>query len=247
MSYKFNKWNESDENALIAHFKNGLEFSKILKKLPDRSERALRLRMGKILYDELQHSTMENLIQKYKRTEEIIQLLIDEYSKQHDAQEQKAKIKLDSNKEINKEINKAVKIDDSVNLSHVNNTSYVGYTIVNRTLEQYLEYVDNLYKLDNMKQHNILNETMYNKIKKSLSKLHITDDMFIKCLDDSVKNANSLIHNVNTTHNIILQNTNTLVEENIKEDIKENIKEDIKKETNEKTTKQPGLYRTRLF
>ena len=175
MSYQGKKWTEEELTTLFDYVKKGKDYKYISTKIT-RSEFAVKCKFESYIFEKISNkkSTAKGLAKELKLTEEEI---TDAYQSQF-----KRNMNQNSGTTLNKTYDNTNGVTNGVNgVTNGVNLFQLGsvnsYSIMNRILTPYIEYHENLKKLEELKD-SIDKKTMKN-IKEILNGIEFDSDKFL--------------------------------------------------------------------
>jgi hypothetical protein len=168
MSYQGKKWSEEELTTLLDYIKKGKDHKYISTKIT-RSEYAVKCKFESYIYEKISNKklTAKELAKELKLTEEEINEAYQSQFKRNMAQ--------------NGGQNNSVNSGQNNSVSGVSNIFQFGsvnsYSIINRILTPYIEYHENIKKLDELKD--TIDKKTYKKIKEILDGIEFDSEKFI--------------------------------------------------------------------
>jgi hypothetical protein len=175
MSYQAKKWTSEELDTLLELIKKGKDYKYISTKLSPRSEFAVKCKFESYVFDKISNkkSTTKELAKELKLSEEEINDAYQSQFKRNMTQSQSSQSQ--SNSYSNTQTQSQSQSTNIFQLGSVN-----SYSILNRILTPYIEYHENLKKLDEIKD--MIDKKTYKKIKEILDSIDFDTEKFLSQL-----------------------------------------------------------------
>jgi hypothetical protein len=176
MSYSGKKWTTDEINKSVELFRKGKDYSYISKKLDSRSEYAVQCKMESYVFDKIGNGmSYETLSKDLNRTEEDLKNMYTSQFKRNPAKGNN----INSSK---------IESITSTSLNFIPSPNNM-YGIINRIVSPYIEFHENLEKLEKLSSNETISKKTYKKICNilELSEIGITDDKFLEQLKKTVE------------------------------------------------------------
>jgi hypothetical protein len=170
MSYQGKKWTDEELSTLLDLIKKGKDYKFISTKIT-RSEFAVKCKFESYIFDKISNkkATKKELARELKLTEEEIEDAYQSQFKRNMTQNGGTTKNNTVNGWVNNQVNPGTNI---LQLGSVN-----SYSIINRILTPYIEYHENLKKLEEIKD--VIDKKTMKKIKEILNGIEFDSDKFI--------------------------------------------------------------------
>lgn len=177
MSYTAKKWTSDEINKAIELFRKGKDYTYISGKIEDRSAFAVQCKMEYYVFDKINNGvTYETLSTDLNRSEEDLKKM---YASQ---------VKRNPGKPVS---TNSLSIESTVT-SGINSLSLAPspnnmYGIINRIITPYVEFHENLEKLEQLSSNETINKKTYKNILKILESRDTDDEKFLEQLRKTVE------------------------------------------------------------
>ena len=167
MSYQGKKWTDEELTTLLDLIKKGKDYKYISTKIT-RSEFAVKCKFESYIFDKITNKkiTAKELAKELKLTEEEI----------NEAYQSQFKRNMSQNGGTNQN-----KTNEGTNQNNIGSIFQLGsvnsYSIINRVLTPYIEYHENLKKLEELKD--IIDKKTMKKIKEILNGIEFDSDKYL--------------------------------------------------------------------
>lgn len=169
MSYQGKKWTDDELSTLLDLIKKGKDYKFISTKIT-RSEFAVKCKFESYIFEKISNkkATTKELAKELKLTEEEI---TDAYQSQF-----KRNMTQNGGSTQNKSVNGGVnEVNSGTNILQLGSVN--SYSIINRILTPYIEYHENLKKLEDIKD--VIEKKTYKKIKEILDGIDFDSDKYL--------------------------------------------------------------------
>ena len=178
MSYTAKKWTSDEINKAVELFRKGKDYTYISGKIEDRSAFAVQCKMEFYVFDKINNGvTYETLATDLKRSEEELKKM---YASQ---------VKRNPGKPASTVSSSSVEaiVTNGINSLNLTPSPNNMYGIINRIVTPYVEFHENLEKLEQLSSNETINKKTYKNILKILESRDTDDEKFLEQLKKTVE------------------------------------------------------------
>lgn len=164
MSHTAKRWSSEEIDKAVELFKKGKDYTYISSKLEDRSAFAVQCKMEYYVYEKINSGLpYKTLCSELKRTEEELKKMVESQLKRNPVKKNSTKVTQ----------------SETINFQPSPNNMY---GIINRIMTPYIEYYENMERLEKLSENDRINPKTYKQILKILRSNKIDDEQFIEQL-----------------------------------------------------------------
>ena len=189
MSYTAKKWTPEEVEIAVGLYKKGKDYKYISGKVDGRSPFAIQCKLETYVLDKINNgSTYKSLAKDLNKPEEDLKTMYESQIKRNSSKNQMGG---STNMTNSSNSYNSSNMSNSSNTSNMSNNFFASpntaYGLINRIMTPFIEYNENLEKLEKLKDNGTIESKTYKEIKKILSANPIEPDKFISQLKSTVE------------------------------------------------------------
>jgi hypothetical protein len=179
MSYTANRWTPEEIETAVGLYKKGKDYKYISGKIDGRSPFAIQCKLETYVLDKINNgSTYKSLAKDLNKPEEDLKIMYE------------SQFKRNATKNGNQPTTNSSNNSHTSNYTQMNNfiaAPNTAFGLINRIMTPFIEYNENLEKLEKLKESGTLDGKIYKEIKKILNANPIDPEKFITQLKSTVE------------------------------------------------------------